>query len=334
MNARQYLIIVVLLATGAALVAGSSVGLGMSLSNTEEEVTGQSLQTDDDTQDENTSGMGKQVTSFMQSTAVDVNNSVESGIWEASVNSSENASEIVNQRVDSLEDRLSALQNKSERLDEMRANGSTGLLHSARASSVRAKIANLKSAIIQTGQTARRVGVNVTKLEQLRQNASNMTGPEVSEVARNITDAPNNASKTGPPGNLGNGNQTGPPEDPGNGNETGPPEDSGNGNETGPPEDPGNGNETGPPEDPGNGNETSPPEDPGNGNETGPPENPGNGNKTGPPEDPGDNEESGQNGEDENDGSGPPENPGADEEDDEDGGQSANLPGQWYLGDQ
>lgn len=264
MNVRQVVVLGVVLAVGTGLIAGTAVGLSATQESSE--------------------GMGVQVSSFAQATAADANSSVDAGMWEAELNQSSNPNATVEERIDELQKRLSKLRNRSAEVD---GNGTLG---TARASAIRAEIVALKSTINDTADTATQYGVNETKLDRLRTEASNLTGPEVAAIARNITDAPRGPPEdvpgngSGPPDDAGPGNETGPPDDAGPGNETGPPENGGPGNETGPPENGGSGNETGPPENGGPGNGSGPPDDGGPGNGSGPPDDGGPGNGSGPPE--------------------------------------------------
>jgi hypothetical protein len=211
--------------------------------------------------DTSEAGFGTELTAFSQSTAASVNTSIETGIWEIAVERSDAVTDAVEKRVTKLEERLAALQRRIAKVNRTRANG-TGPSYQARASAVRGQIVALEATINRTAETARRAGVNDSRLANLRQHASDLRGPEVAERARNITDAPRgppdhagpngtdrgegppaeNDSRQGPPGNRtdpgppGNntdvglpGNGTGPPDA---GSDRGPPDDS-----TGPPDD-------------------------------------------------------------------------------------------------
>jgi hypothetical protein len=70
--------------------------------------------------------------------------------------------------------------------------------YTAQATTLRERIRSLQERINGTERTAQRVGVNASALDRLRTQTANMSGPEVSAVARNITDAPR-----GPPGESG-----------------------------------------------------------------------------------------------------------------------------------
>ncbi|MEF8886947.1 MAG: hypothetical protein V5A30_04000 [Haloarculaceae archaeon] len=206
--------------------------------------------TADDAADNGTvnGSFGTQVTSFMQASAASANSSVESGVWQASVNRSAQPERAVENRAAALDRRLDRLQNRSEALAAMRGE-LPEVAYTARASAIRAQIDSLRTAISEANETAKQVGVNTTRLDRLRDRAANMTGPEVAALARNITDVrrgppPGAGPSNGTPGEGAPGNGTaGPPGEgpPGQG----PPDSAGNGTDS-----PGNG---GPPDDRGNG---------------------------------------------------------------------------------
>jgi hypothetical protein len=227
---------------------------------------------------------GTQVTSFMQASAASANSSVESGIWQVSVNRSAQPEGAVENRTAALDRRLDRLQNRSEALAAMRGE-IPEVAYTARASAIRAQVDSLRTAISEANETARRVGVNTTRLDRLRDRAANMTGPEVAALARNITDVrrgpppgagpPNGTPGEGPPGN----GTAGPPGEgpPGNGT-AGPPGEGPPGQ--GPPDSAGNGTDNsgngGPPDDRGNGQDDDG-DGGGQGNDGGPPDNRGGG---------------------------------------------------------
>lgn len=246
MRARQVTVVSLLVIAGIFALAVPAVGVPVEM-------------IDDSTQENETEsgeGLGTQLSSFAQSSAADARSEAESGMWEASVNTSANPEADIHSRADDLEARLSDLEQRSAHLQANRENLSAAE-YNARSVGVRSEIANLRSAVDRANKTATAHGVNATKLDTLRTNAANMTGPEVAEIARNISDAPR-----GPPEHVdpGTENNRGQPDDVGPGNETdrGQPDDVGPGNETdrGQPDDagPDEDRETGPSEQPGQGN--------------------------------------------------------------------------------
>lgn len=253
MRVRHVGAVVALAVLAGVVLAGPTVGLGADLVSTQD-VDNETAQNDTEAD----VAFGEQVSSFAQSSAADANHTMDSGIWNVSVSRAENPEQPVRERVGGLERRIDRLEAQIADLD--RENMSSAE-YNARASALRSKLSNLRDAVEQTNQTANRVGVDAEKLNTLRNRASNMTGPEVAALARNITDAPRGPPEdAGPPENAGpeNGTDGGPPEDAGPDNRTdqGPPEDRGpaNGSDGGPPADSGNqgndgGGETGSPAD-------------------------------------------------------------------------------------
>lgn len=179
--------------------------------------------------------VGVQMAAFMQSTAADANATVDSGVWRAAVNRSDAPDHAVTQRAAVLDRRMDGIQERIQRLEAQVDNGTIPeVAYTARASALRRQLANLRVAINETETVATRHGVNVTRLQALRSQASNMTGPEVAAAARNITDA-----GRGPPAD-----RPGPPDDRGPAGDGGPQTDRGNGGPSGdggPPASPGGG---------------------------------------------------------------------------------------------
>ena len=231
MRAREVAVVVALLALGAVALTVPTVSVGVD--------TVSAPQADNATETNETNNeidFGTQVSSFTQTTAADTNHTIDSGMWNASVAMSDTPATEVEDRTATLEQRLDNLQERTADLAAQRDNLSESS-YQTQASALRAEIANVRRAINETEQTAERVGVDAETLDTLRSDASNMTGPEVSAPARNITDAPR-----GPPDHAGPGEQ-GLPDDvgPDNGTGEGPPDDRGPGDEAGPPDDRGDG---------------------------------------------------------------------------------------------
>lgn len=192
--------------------------------------------------------MGSQISAFMESSAVAVNNSVETGIWVHQFNASENRADVVDRRATVLEHRLEALRAE---LNETGSPNVTDPSDARRLAALQARIDALNSTLHRTQQVASAAGVNTTRLERLRNNASRLHGRDVARMARNLT-------TVGPPVDRG------PPDNHGLPGE-GPPNQSGNGTH-GPP---GQTNDArGQPTDHGNGTQGTPPERPGHTSET------------------------------------------------------------------
>jgi hypothetical protein len=199
------------------------------------------------TNESDTGGMGTQVTAFVQSSSAAANDSVENGMWRArfdQANASQRA-RLVTNRTGSLEGRLAQLQERNESIRSQYEDGSLPeTAYVAQQSRLSARITALQTAINDADAAADAAGVDDSRLETLRRNASELRGPQVAAVARGLGGGP--PANAGPPGNrtAGPPDRTGPP-----GNQTGP-----SGNQTG-----GQPNQAGPPD-----NQTGP-----SGNETG-----------------------------------------------------------------
>jgi hypothetical protein len=238
----------------------------------------------------------------------------------ATADSSTARAKVVGAEVETLQARLDELAAREAELREAHENGtlSTGE-YRARLAQLYAEQRALERLTNRTERAARDLpeqalrqqGVNATRLQRLRSQARNLTGPEVADIARRIAGkSVGRPAGAGPPDFVTNGTRG-----PGAGNGTGPPDRGGPpGNRTGGPAD----NGTGPPDDRGNdagqgngppGNDTGGPDDPGNG--TGPPDRGGPsgngtdgpdrerrppGNETGKPDDPGNGSDSGTDG--------------------------------------
>lgn len=227
MRLRQIGIVWLLVAVGIAVMAVPSLGLYSSGMDTVASVENN----EDDEQIEGEFGI--QVSSFSQTTATDASETVDAGLWQIRVNASEKPDEAIENRSISLSDRIKRLDERVKQLEERRENLSTAE-YTARASALRAQTKHMHSHVEQANRTAFSQGVHSPALDRLRNDAANMTGPEVSELARSITDTPG-----GPPANAGPTDRAGSADD----IDSGPPDDAVGANETdrdspgGPPED-------------------------------------------------------------------------------------------------
>jgi len=183
-------------------------------------------------------GLGANISSFMQASAAETDSDVGTGMWRAGA---ENASDdskpaIIEQRLGTLENRLERLESRSESLDSESA-GAPG-----RAAGVRARALALVDSIDRTNETAAEFGVdaNRSRIEDLRTRALAIVedidrqgiappvpgdGPPVDVGARGGPDRGTDSADDGTPAHTtGNGppvNATGdgPPSDRGQGTE-------------------------------------------------------------------------------------------------------------------
>lgn len=126
---------------------------------------------------------------------------------------------VVADRLNRSRERLDALEERKETLQQARQNGSISRgEYRARMTRVVAEIRSVEQALNGTAATTRRLpdaalrakGVNATELDRLRTRASNMTGPEVAAIARGIAGPGVGASAGSPPERAG---ERGPPDD-------------------------------------------------------------------------------------------------------------------------
>lgn len=183
--------------------------------------------------------VGQEVSAFMQSAEANAHGEVENGMFDArmeSANASERAA-VVEERTDEIAARVDAIE---ERIEELRANRTdvNPVAYRAQMSAAAAQLAAVRESANRTATHAERVGVDTTRLETLRNNASELTGQEVAAIARSLA----GVMGRGPPDHAGppGGNGTEPPDNAGppggNGTDsTGgdPPDDTGQGTDNG-----------------------------------------------------------------------------------------------------
>lgn len=199
------------------------------------------------------SPMGERLTMVMQANAAQAEGAVENGMWAAAFANASNASEqraLVDRRVGQLNGTIAELQAERRALRVAYRNGTINrTTYRARLSAIVGRLSALGEAIDQTSERGAAVGVNQSRLVELRTQARNLSGAEVSRLARNLTRGPPGLFDEGPPGQAGergpgeaanrsnrsSGDDQGPPTDrgpPGNdsdgsGDGQGPPTDRG-----------------------------------------------------------------------------------------------------------
>lgn len=153
------------------------------------------------------SSFGAQISAFGQASAADADGAMDRGMWATGVDADGPPGQAVRERARELETRLEALENQSASLE---AGNASGVAYTARASAIHARLGNLRESVNQTMATAERQGVNATALDELQEAAGNATGPEISAIARNLTDA----GRSPPPwAGAGDGGPGSPPTD-------------------------------------------------------------------------------------------------------------------------
>jgi hypothetical protein len=196
----------------------------------------------------NNSTLGADISSFMQTNAAEVDGAVETGMWTAAFNATENQSvraKLVERRTSELRTELTDLQQRRRELLAEREEGNISeVAYKAKVSRLRGQINALRSAIDATSTRAEQTNASVESLDTLRSESENLTGPEIASVARNTTGVGVDNGQGGPPGDVGNGSGVGNDATDRDNETTGAPGDVGNAtNESssgGPPDDAGN----------------------------------------------------------------------------------------------
>jgi len=205
MNTREVAVVAVVVllgVAGAALptVAATTADAAAQADETTATATGTNA-TEDDGND--SAAFGNQMTAFMQSSASETTDTVESGMWTAGferANESEQA-RLATQRTGTLETRLDRLRAQNRTLTERYENGTINhSVYVAQSSRLSGRIAALRTSINDTDRATQRAGVNRTRLDTLRTDARNMTGPQTAGVARGVV-----AGGQGPPDDRGGG---------------------------------------------------------------------------------------------------------------------------------
>lgn len=234
MSVRQATLVVLLVAVGAALVIAPAAG-----STDSGGATGPAqVDATNETNESSSEGvsLGTQISSFMQASSAQANGSVDAGMWKAEFNASDGSKKtaVVEHRIETLERRQDRLEARLADLEAKHENGTLPeVAYLAQATHLTGKIDSLQGAINDTETAATSVGVNDTRLERLRTEASNMSGRQAAQAARRLPVVSSAGlghrgppEHAGPPANPGNQENGGPPAD---GAKPGRPDDAGNG---------------------------------------------------------------------------------------------------------
>ncbi|RDZ64072.1 hypothetical protein C5B90_13300 [Haloferax sp. Atlit-12N] len=117
----------------------------------------------------------------------------------ANANSNASKAAVVSTQVETVRERLTELEQRRDRLEAQRANGTLSEgQYRARLTQTVADIERTRSMLNQTADAASTVpaedlsarGVDTAELDRLRTNASELTGPEVAEIARELAGNP------------------------------------------------------------------------------------------------------------------------------------------------
>jgi hypothetical protein len=222
----------------ALLVVGSSLAVAAPAGAAPEVSAGPSdsatagapaVQSDPGNESANAS-LGADISSFMQSSAAEMSGAVETGMWSASFNATENESKrrrLVERRTGELRADLADLRERKAELEAEREAGNlSAAAYKAQVGQLIGRINALRSAINATAPRARQANTDVDAVAMLETDVRNLAGPSIASVARNSSGVGVRGPPDGVPGNDG-----GPPAGAGEdgAGDAGPPEDAGNG---------------------------------------------------------------------------------------------------------
>lgn len=232
----------VVIGAGAPLASAAPATQPASDSPSSDSVTTFSVQENETTENgtadnetENETTPGAQLAGVVGVQGAEVTGEVEQrsfGLQIAAARSNASKASVVANQTEQLEDRIAELQTQKEALKEAKTNGTISRgKYRAKMATLSAQISTLQQLTNSTAETASGLpaealaenGVDASKVQLLKTSASNLTGPEVASIARNISGPPANIT-AGQPDNI----TTGPPENvttgpPGNVT-TGPPD--------------------------------------------------------------------------------------------------------------
>lgn len=142
--------------------------------------------------------MGASVSSFMQASAADAENEVESGMFAAKFERS-NASEqarLVRQRTDSIQRRVQELRGERE---QILSSETVTVAERAKAARLKVRAQGLQRALNQTLTAADRAEVSVDReeVDRIRTDTKELTGPEVAGIATGLAEG--KRGERGPP---------------------------------------------------------------------------------------------------------------------------------------
>lgn len=130
--------------------------------------------------------LGASISSFMQASAADAEGEVDDGMFVAAFENrtGEERDRLVRQRAGHLERRLERL--RARRAALLNDSDLPPIARQAQAARLTAEIEALRESINGTSEAATRAGVDVSALDELRRNASRLSGEEVSALARGL----------------------------------------------------------------------------------------------------------------------------------------------------
>lgn len=161
--------------------------------------------------------LGHSISSVMQAGSAQAAGAVENGMWAAAYANASNASEkraLVEARYGELNTTVAELKAERAALQEQFRNGTINrTTYLAKLSAIVGRLAALGEGIDEASERGAAVGVNQTRLDELRTQARSLSGAEVSQLARNLSGGQKGPGASGifedgPPGQSG---ERGPP---------------------------------------------------------------------------------------------------------------------------
>lgn len=153
---------------------------------------------------------GAEISSFMQASSAEAEGEVDDGMFSAALartNDTEERRALIERRQERLQQRQTRLE---EHRSRMTAEDGPDVRDRALAAHVVVGAAQLERSVNGTQRAAEASGVNNTEaLEEIRANARDLRGPEVAELARNISGARSSPANPGPPIEIPGGGQAG-----------------------------------------------------------------------------------------------------------------------------
>ncbi|MFC3956871.1 hypothetical protein [Halovivax cerinus] len=185
----------------------------------------------------NESTMGAQIGDFMQTSTVATDDSIDRGLFDESLENAPDKEAALRDRIAELEAEYDTLRNRSASLESNESSSEPA--RRAELTRLAVRLDSFNTSIEETERHARAVGVDTERLDRLRTNASELSGPEIAEIARGLagvnppglrddpTDRGQGNGSRGSGGGPGNGSSGGPPDDGGPPGEESPPGDGG-----------------------------------------------------------------------------------------------------------
>ncbi|WP_435346201.1 hypothetical protein [Haloarchaeobius sp. HRN-SO-5] len=141
-----------------------------------------------ETANQSNKSMGAAFSTFAQSSATEAESSVDNGMWGAAWRSSadnQSRTELVQSRTTVLEQRVEELERQLAQLRERRSDMNP-VAYRAQLARLTSQLSALGEALDQTETAAEEVGADTATLQTIRANASELSGPDVAEMAHEL----------------------------------------------------------------------------------------------------------------------------------------------------